>query len=184
MAINLYESFSNPLSGETFRCISSDADCYKMEWTVQPSGYVPLEHIHYYQDEIFHIKKGQARIVIEGKEVIAHEGESITVPKGKKHIAYNNKAETLECEVAYVPGLDYETFFQFFIGLQKDKAYDKKGKVNIPKMCYFTYKTKLQSLARPASIPAPLFQFTIHLFGVIGSLVGWKKQLQRYTGIK
>jgi mannose-6-phosphate isomerase-like protein (cupin superfamily) len=181
MPINVYESFSNPLTGETFKCLSSDADCYKMQWIVQPSGYVALEHIHYYQDEVFHIKKGQARIVIDGKEMIANAGDTLTVPKGKRHIAYNNKPEMLECEVDYVPGLDYETFFQFFIGLQMDKEYDKTGKVNIPKMCYFTYQTKLKSLARPTSIPAPIFQFTIHLFGVIGSVLGWKKQLQKYV---
>src|SRR5688572_11172198 len=112
MATNIYELCTNPVSGETFRTISSNSNAFVMQWTVQPNGYVPFEHIHLNQDEIFHVEKGEIRIVINGKEEIAASGETITVPKGHAHIAYNNKNEILDCKVEYRPGLDHDTFMQ------------------------------------------------------------------------
>jgi len=46
MAIDLYQPFTNPVTKETFRCLSCTDEAYAMEWIVQPEGYVPFEHIH------------------------------------------------------------------------------------------------------------------------------------------
>jgi len=181
MSVNLFEPYTNPITGETFECISFTGDCYRMKWTVAPKGYVPLEHIHCYQDEIFYVKSGRLKLRIEGTEYLASAGESIMVPKGNSHLAENNGDDELVCEVEYRPGLDYYTFFQCFIGLQKDGQYNKKGQISIPKMGYFMNKTKCNALARPASIPEPLFNFVLSFFGVIGSIVGWEKHLVKYT---
>ena len=57
MAIDLYQPFTNPITRETFRCISSTEAAYTMEWTLYPGGYVPFEHVHVSQDETFHIQQ-------------------------------------------------------------------------------------------------------------------------------
>ena len=57
MATNIYDQCTNPISGEGFKTISFDSNAYVMQWTVQPKGYVPFEHIHLHQDETFHVKK-------------------------------------------------------------------------------------------------------------------------------
>ena len=64
MAIDLYQSFTNPVTKETFRCLSSTEEAYVMEWIVQAEGYVPFEHIHLHQDEIFHVQQGEIRVLI------------------------------------------------------------------------------------------------------------------------
>ena len=64
MAVNIYEPCINPISGETFKAISFNEDAYTMQWTLQPKGYVPFEHIHLHQDEIFHVNSGEVKIVI------------------------------------------------------------------------------------------------------------------------
>lgn len=132
MSVNLYKGFTNEITGETFRCISYNKDAFIFQWIVQPGGYVPFEHIHLYQDEIFHIHKGEIRIIIEGIEHIVGEGKSITVPKGKRHIAYNNKPSMLQCVAEYKPGLDNYTFFQCFGGLTIDRDTSKKWKSEYP----------------------------------------------------
>jgi len=91
MGTNIYEPCTNPISNETFKTISFDEQAYLMQWTVQPKGYVPFEHIHHNQDEIFIIEKGEVRIVINGKDHIVKAGEKITVPRGQSHIAYNTQ---------------------------------------------------------------------------------------------
>ncbi len=152
-----------------------------MQWTVQPKGYVPLEHIHPNQDEIFHIKSGEIRLVLEGKEIFAQSGETLTVPKGKAHIAYNNKPEVLDCVVEYKPRLDFETLFQCIGGLTLDKDYDEKGALHFLKMGYFTARMRAQSLIVPTSIPLPMVRLGLIFFHFIGTIRGWNKLFLKYT---
>src|SRR5450432_2672846 len=131
MATNIYEPCTNPVSGETFKAISFDEEAFVMQWTVQPKGYVAFEHIHLNQDEIFHINNGEIKIVMNGKEHIASPGETIIVPKGVAHIAYNNKEEVLDCVVEYKPCLDHDIFMQCFCGLVNDGLIDNRGGIHI-----------------------------------------------------
>ncbi|TND03689.1 MAG: Cupin 2 barrel domain-containing protein [Bacteroidetes bacterium] len=181
MATNIYEPCTNPISGETFRAISFDKDAFVMQWTVQPEGYVPFEHVHLNQDEIFHVKKGEMRVVIAGKEQIAKAGESITIPKRVVHVAYNNKAEVLDCIVEYKPGLDHDVFMQCLCGLTNDGLNDKKGGISIPRMGYFLARMNAKCMARPTEIPAPLFNIALRFFYLRGVLSGWSRLFEKYT---
>jgi mannose-6-phosphate isomerase-like protein (cupin superfamily) len=182
MATNIYQPCTNPVTGETFKAISFDKDAFVMQWTVQPKGYVPFKHIHLNQDEIFHIKSGEMKIVMNGREYVAGQGETITVPKGVAHIAYNTKDDVLDCVVEYRPGLDHDIFMQCFCGLTNDRLLDAKGGINIPKMGYFLAKMKAKCMARPTNIPAPLFNIALQFFYVRGTLGGWEKLYKKYTG--
>src|SRR5690242_12413808 len=136
MAIDLYQPFTNPITRETFRCISSTEEAYTMEWTVHPGGYVPFEHVHMRQDEIFHIQRGEMRTRMQGAEVFGKKGETVRVPFGTRHIAFNDRDEPLVCIVEYKPGLDHYRSMQCFAGLTLDGALDKKGLVDIPRIMY------------------------------------------------
>ena len=151
-----------------------------MEWIVQPAGYVPFEHIHLYQDEIFHVQQGEIRVVINRKQQIGTSGQTVTVPRGVRHIAYNNSPEVLACIVEYKPGLDIFKYFQCFGGLTRDRDIDRKYGINIPKMMYFM-KKNAKALARPASLPGPIFNLLMNIFYVAGSLAGWEKLYKKYT---
>ncbi len=181
MAINIYDSYTNPVSGETFKGMSFTPEAYTMQWILQPKGYVPFEHVHYHQDEVFHVKKGELKVVIAGKEHIAREGETIVVPKGQPHIASNNREELLDAVVEYRPALDHDKFAQCFCGLTADGYLDKKGGVNIPMMGYFLKKMKCKAMARPTNIPAPAFNMALNVFYIMGSFKGWGKLYKKYT---
>lgn len=182
MATNIYESCANPVTGETFKALSHTPEAFTMLWMVQPQGYVPFEHIHYNQDEVFHVQKGEVRIVMNGKEYIGKTGNTLTVPKGKAHIAFNNKPEMLQCRVEYRPGLDHDKFMQCFIGLINDGFIDKKGGLDIPKMGYFLTKMNTKFMARPTSIPASVFSLALKIFYLRGKISGWQKLLDKYIG--
>ncbi len=182
MPIDVFSPISNPVTGETFRCISSDEAAYIEEWTVEPGGYVPFEHIHLNQDEIFRVKAGEVRLILDGKEVIAKAGETVIVPKGVRHIAYNNRSETFSCIVEYRPGLDTKVIAQCFFGLIWDGYCDKHGSPSIPMMGYFIKGGR--ALTRPTNIPAFIFDQAINLFYLIGKVMGWEKLYQKYTGLE
>jgi len=152
-----------------------------MEWTVQPEGYVPFEHIHISQDEIFHVEQGEIRVLIDRQGQIGRVGQTVTVPRGTRHIAYNNSSQTLVCVVEYKPGLDISRSFQCFSGLTCDRDVHGRYGINIPKMMYFMKRMNTKALARPSNVPAPLFSLLMNTFYVVGTLAGWEKLYQKYT---
>ena len=85
MGIDLYKSFNNPITRETFRCISFNEEAFTMEWIVHPGGYVPFEHVHVRQDEIFHILDGEVAFLVDGKRISAQRGQTLIAPKWIAH---------------------------------------------------------------------------------------------------
>lgn len=182
MAVDPTQPFTNPITKETFRCISSTAEAYTMEWTVQPGGYVPFEHIHVAQDEVCHVKQGKIRARVDGLERFGTTGDTLTIPCGSRHIAYNDSGEALVCIVEYRPGLDVFTSFQCFSGLTQDNDLGLVYGIHVPKMMFFMKKLNIAALVRPAFIPAPLFRLGLGMFGMFGDLLGWEKLCRKYTG--
>ena len=181
MPVDVFKEHSNPVSKESFRCISNTEDAYTMEWTVAPGGYVPFAHTHERQTETFTVIEGQVKMLVNNKETHINAGESITVPPKAIHIAFNQSTENLKCIVSYSPSLDMELFDQCLLGLTEDGYLDKKGGVNIPRMGFCIYGMK--ALARPANIPAPVFRITLFLFYCMGKIAGWNRFYKKYTGL-
>jgi quercetin dioxygenase-like cupin family protein len=181
MAIDLYQPFFNPITKETFRCISSTEDSYTMQWTVHPGGYVPFEHIHINQDEIFHVEQGEIHVRIEGKEHVGKVGDTVIVRRGARHIARNEAPEILVCIVDYKPGLDQHKIMQCFAGLTLDHELDGRGLVNVPKVMYLMKRANAQSLVLPSFVPRSFFRLGMHVFFVIGAVMGWERLYEKYT---
>ena len=181
MAIDLYKPFTNPITKETFRCISSRPEAYTMEWVVHPGGYVPFEHVHVAQDEIFHVEKGEIRARVSGTQQFGKVGDTLRIPRGTRHIAFNDKDVPLVCIVEYRPGLDHYTTMQCFAGLTLDGAIDRRGLVSIPKIMYLLKKGNILSLPRPAFAPELLFHLGMNFFYAIGTMLGWESLYRKYT---
>lgn len=179
--IDLYQPFTNPISRETFRCTSFTEESYTMDWIVAPGGFVPFEHIHTNQDELFHVKQGELRAKVDGREHVGVAGETVIVKRGSRHIGRNEKNEALVCVVEYKPGLDCYTAFQCFAGLTIDNDMTRDGIPNPMKMLYFLRRMNAQTLARPAFIPDFLFKLLMETFYVIGTVAGWEKLYKKYT---
>ena len=152
-----------------------------MEWTVHRGGYVPFEHVHVKQDEIFHIQRGEIRARVRGVMQVGKAGEILTIPGGTRHIAFNDRDEALVCIVEYKPGLDFYKTMQCFAGLTLDCLYDKRGLVDIPKIMFLLKKANARSLTRPAFAPDWLFQLGMNAFFTLGSLLKWETLYQKYT---
>lgn len=181
MAIDLYQPFTNPITRETFRCISSTEEAFTMEWTVHPGGYVPFEHVHVHQDEIFHIQQGEMRVRVRGVENFGKAGEMLTIPRGTRHIAFNDKDEPLVCIVDYKPGLDHYKTMQCFAGLTLDCDYDRRGLVNIAKIMFMLKTCNALSLTRPAFAPDWLFRLGMTVFYRMGTTLKWETLYKKYT---
>jgi hypothetical protein len=152
-----------------------------MEWIVHPGGYVPFEHVHVCQDEIFHVEQGEIRARVNGKTLFGKRGDSLVAPRGVRHIAYNDRDEKLACIVEYKPGLDHYTTMQLFAGLTLSGLIDRRGMVHIPKIMYLLKKGNILSLPRPAFAPDPLFRLGMGFFYALGTVLGWESLYREYT---
>lgn len=182
MPTDIFQPITNHATGETFCCIQADETAYIMEWTVAPKGYVPFEHIHLVQDEVFKVQEGRVRLVVEGKTHIVGPGENITVPKGSSHIAYNDGSDVLRCIVEYRPGLDFAHFQRCFLGLIQDRDYDSHGTPTTPKVGFFIRRGGIRALTRPTNIPPVAYGIGLSMFYLMGRLQGWEKLYRKYTG--
>ena len=181
MAVDPYEAFRNPVTLETFRCIRATPESYMMEWIMEPGGYIPFEHIHVAQDEVCHVQKGTIRALIDGNEQIGRAGETLHIPRGTKHVAFNDTAEPLTCIIEYTPGLDVFKSFQCFGGLTLDNDHGHLYGFHVPKMMYFMKKLDIEALVRPAFVPNFFFRLGLTASLVVGNLMGWEEQCRRYT---
>jgi hypothetical protein len=168
MAIDLYQPFTNPITRETFRCISSTEEAFTMEWTVHPGGYVAFEHVHVNQR-------------VKGIEQYGKIADVLTIPRGTRHIAFNDKDEPLVCIVEYRPGLDHYKTMQCFAGLTLDCDYDRRGLVNIAKIMFMLRSCNALSLTRPAFAPNWVFRLGMNTFYTMGSILNWKSLYKKYT---
>jgi len=181
MAVDPFQGFANPVTGEYFRCLSSSETAYTTEWIVQPGGYVPFEHIHPGQDEVFHIREGEMRALVNKQEYVVGAGQTLTIPRGVRHQARNAGILPLVSVVEYVPGLDSYQLFQCFAGLTIDRALNRRGLVNAPRIMYLMRRMRIRALVRPAWLPAQAFHALMMLFLGVGTLAGWNSLRERYT---
>lgn len=76
-----------------------------------PYGESPPLHIHRNEDEVFHILEGSMLIHIDGKESVAHAGQTVLAPKGVPHSFRVESAEGARC-LTITSGGDFENMIR------------------------------------------------------------------------
>ena len=83
----------NPMTGERLRFLETSSETngesVLVECTVQPNGFVAAAHLHPKQTERFEIESGVVAFKLDGKELVAHRGDTVIVPAGISHKFWN-----------------------------------------------------------------------------------------------
>ena len=64
---------------------AANADGINVMEHLTPYGSSPPLHIHHAEDEIFHVLEGEARFVLDGREIKVRAGQTLMAPKGSRH---------------------------------------------------------------------------------------------------
>jgi mannose-6-phosphate isomerase-like protein (cupin superfamily) len=64
---------------------ATNADGISVIEHVKPYGSSQPLHIHHSEDEIFHVLSGEARFVLDGREINVTAGQTLLAPRGKPH---------------------------------------------------------------------------------------------------
>jgi quercetin dioxygenase-like cupin family protein len=124
----------NPVTGERLRFLETsnetNGESVLVEATVQANGFVAAAHLHPKQTERFEIESGVLAFKVDGKEIIARAGDSVTVPAGTSHKFWNagDTEATFVCEVK--PALQFERLLETMFGLAADGKTNRKGMPN------------------------------------------------------
>lgn len=86
---------------------TSNADRISVIENRMPYGESPPLHIHRNEDEIFHVLEGTVRFNVDGKDLIAHAGQTALAPKGIPHSFRVESKEGAVCLVI-THGGDFE----------------------------------------------------------------------------
>ncbi len=128
------QTIENPITGERLRFLETSAETngeyVLVETTVQPNGFVAAAHVHPHQTETFEIESGTLAFKLDGEEIVAGPGESVTVPAGSAHKFWNagDTEAVFVCEVR--PALGFERLIETMFGLAADGKTNKKGMPN------------------------------------------------------
>jgi quercetin dioxygenase-like cupin family protein len=124
----------NPVTGERMRFLEASdvtgGEYTLIELTLEPHGFVAMAHMHPYQTETFEIESGTLAFKLDGEEIVAGPGESVTVPAGSAHKFWNagDTEAVFVCEVR--PALGFERLIETMFGLAADGKTNKKGMPN------------------------------------------------------
>src|SRR5436305_9167242 len=108
------ETVVNPATGERITFVKTAADTngelleLELLWPL-PGRRAP-EHVHPEMEERYEILTGTAAFRIGGEERTAGPGETVTVPPGSRHLAWNPTQEEVRLKVEFRPALRWEEF--------------------------------------------------------------------------
>jgi mannose-6-phosphate isomerase-like protein (cupin superfamily) len=112
----------NAFNGETFVFTEGAADPETCRFDVileqgGSGGGNALVHVHPFASETFTVKSGRLAVVMRGVELIAEQGQSITIPAGTPHHFSNADAGLTEATVQFTPAQQHRRFFENFATL-------------------------------------------------------------------
>jgi mannose-6-phosphate isomerase-like protein (cupin superfamily) len=85
--------------------VSAPAKNLSLAEATVPVGGATTEHYHRLSEELYLVRSGQGRLVIEGEERIVAEGDCALIPPGARHKVFNVGTEPLRilcaCSPAY-----------------------------------------------------------------------------------
>lgn len=106
----------NPVSGERIVVLQSgdetNGQALVFELCLPPGKHVPSRHTHPNQEERFTILAGTMRFTLGRRNIVAHPGETVVVPRGVAHWFGNPGAIELRARVQVRPALHMQEFFE------------------------------------------------------------------------
>lgn len=168
----------NPVTGERLHFLETSAET-RGEYvlvgvTVRPNGFVAAAHVHPHQTERFEIEQGLVEFTIDGEQVLAGPGDTVTVPAGSAH-RFRNAGETNAVFVTEVrPALGFERLLETMFALAADGKTNAKGMPNPLRLAVIA-NAHFDDVRLPFP-PAWLQRFGLLLGAPLGRLLGFRPE--------
>jgi hypothetical protein len=150
----------------------------RLEFVLDPRGFVPSLHVHPHQEERFQILDGAARMRIGGVERDLTAGERVVVPAGVPHVWWNAEDRPVRLLVEFRPALRMREFFEtLFAWVNEGKARPGIVKNPLRQAVFATeYRNEMQyppQKAIPISrLPSPVLNLLLACLTAVGRVLG------------
>ena len=167
----------HPVTGEkiVFRqtAEATNGELMKVDFSIEPHGFVAAEHVHPVQEERFEVISGEVTFSVQGVQRKVHSGEIVTIPPGTPHNWWNSSAQEAQLVVEVRPALQLAEFFETFFGLAQAGKVDKK--TGLPSLLMMAVILReFNREIRLAQPPAPVQKILFGVLAQIGHLRGYK----------
>lgn len=123
----------NPISGEKIIVQTSGAETngelLVFDLFLPPGKQVPSRHAHPHMEETFTILQGVMLFKLGRKTILAHPGDTVTVPRGVAHWFGNRGAEEAVARVTARPALRMEEMFEATAAMQVGDAHSLLARI-------------------------------------------------------
>jgi quercetin dioxygenase-like cupin family protein len=113
---------TNPATGEQVTFVSETPGLLVMDVVWPRPGHRAAEHVHPEMEERYEVVAGTAAFKIGGEERTAGPGETVTVPPGTRHLAWNPTDEPVRLRIEMRPALRWSAFVQRLFSGGEDPA--------------------------------------------------------------
>ena len=109
--------FTNPRTGEQVTIVSETPELLQMDVAWPRPGHRAAEHIHPEMEERYEVVSGTAAFRIGGaEERTAGPGETVVVPPGTPHLAWNPTDQPVALRIEMRPALRWAQFVERLFG--------------------------------------------------------------------
>lgn len=141
-------------SGERLRLVYGTGGEFRADYRVAAGGFIPFEHIHANQAEVFDIRAGEFELNIDGKVQRAKAGQVARVPAGARHIGRNPGDQEVQIVVAFEPKLDANQLFERTWKLCEQGHVDVTGRPHLMRVLEAT--CDLDAVTYDSRFPQPV----------------------------
>jgi quercetin dioxygenase-like cupin family protein len=128
------DRLENPATGEilVFHHTSEETngESVVIETIVRPGGYVAATHVHPFQTERFEVLAGMVGFRIDGRELVARQGDELVVEPGTPHRFWNAGESEARFLAEVKPALRFESLVETMFTLAAEGKTNRKGLPN------------------------------------------------------
>ncbi len=170
----------NPVTGHRiiFRKTAQETngELLQMDWFGRPGWKAGPVHVHSWQEERFEVLSGTLGSHVAGIERSHKPGNTVVVPAGVKHTAWNEGDEEVHALVEFRPAsLRSETMLETVFGLAQDGKLNRAGIPNNPfrlALIVHDYEDQIYLGQPPLAVQRVLFG----ALASIGRLLGYRAE--------
>jgi mannose-6-phosphate isomerase-like protein (cupin superfamily) len=109
-------TFENPQTGERVTVVSETPELLAMDVVWPRPGQRAAEHVHPEMEERYLVVAGRAAFRIGGAECEAGPGDTVVVPPGTPHLAWNPTSGEVRLTIEMRPALRWAEFVERLFG--------------------------------------------------------------------
>ena len=170
------ETIYNPVTGEKLLVLESNAEVFRMGFSIKPYGEIPGEHIHPFQRQSVTVTEGELHCRIDGVTSVLRAGDSATIPAGARHFQSNPTGAEARAIEEYRPAGRIHNLFRVLFMLAQEGKTNRQG---VPDPLIGA--ALMAEFKDTAQVSSPYLRLLFGALAPLARLLGYRKTIRIYV---